>query len=141
MILLTFSINLRLQLNWIERLATDQEVLGSNPSRRTNFLLISIKYIIKQFHGINKKYWNELITNEKKPLNNKAIAGLYPPGSTIKIIVALSALENGIGNPKKYLNCTGVTELYGEKFHCWKKKGHGPMNLRSAIQRLSLIHI
>ncbi len=86
-------------------------------------------------HGIDKKYWNELISNDKKPLNNKAIAGLYPPGSTIKIIVALSALENGIWNPKKYLNCSGVTELYGEKFHCWKKKGHGPMNMRSAIQR------
>jgi len=86
-------------------------------------------------HGIDKKYWNELISNEKKPLNNKAIAGLYPPGSTIKIIVALSALENGIWNPKKYVNCNGVTELYGEKFHCWKKKGHGPMNMRSAIQR------
>ena len=86
-------------------------------------------------HGIDKKYWNKLISNEKKPLNNKAIAGLYPPGSTIKIIVALSALENGIWNPKKYVNCNGVTELYGEKFHCWKKKGHGPMNMRSAIQR------
>ncbi len=86
-------------------------------------------------HGIDKKYWNELISNEKKPLNNKAIAGLYPPGSTIKIIVAISALENGIWNPKKYVNCSGVTELYGEKFHCWKKKGHGPMNMRSAIQR------
>ena len=86
-------------------------------------------------HGIDKKYWNELISNEKKPLNNKAIAGLYPPGSTIKIIVALSALENDIWNPKKYVNCSGVTELYGEKFHCWKKKGHGPMNMRSAIQR------
>ena len=86
-------------------------------------------------HGIDKKYWNELISNEKKPLNNKAIAGLYPPGSTIKIIVALSALENDIWNPKKYVNCTGLTELYGEKFHCWKKKGHGPMNMRSAIQR------
>ena len=86
-------------------------------------------------HGIDKKYWNELISNEKKPLNNKAIAGLYPPGSTIKIIVALSALENGVWNPRKYVNCNGLTELYGEKFHCWKKKGHGPMNMRSAIQR------
>jgi penicillin-binding protein 2 len=86
-------------------------------------------------HGIDKKYWNELISNDKKPLNNKAIAGLYPPGSTIKILVALSALENDIWNPKKYVNCSGVTELYGEKFHCWKKKGHGPMNMRSAIQR------
>ena len=86
-------------------------------------------------HGIDKKYWNDLISNDKKPLNNKAIAGLYPPGSTIKIIVALSALENDIWNPKKYVNCSGLTELYGEKFHCWKKKGHGPMNMRSAIQR------
>ena len=86
-------------------------------------------------HGIDKKYWDQLIKNEKKPLNNKAIAGLYPPGSTIKTIVALSALENDVWNPKRYINCNGLTELYGEKFHCWKKKGHGPMNMRSAIQR------
>ena len=86
-------------------------------------------------HGIDKKYWESLISNEKKPLNNKAIAGLYPPGSTIKTIVALSALENDVWNPNKYITCNGLTELYGEKFHCWKKKGHGPMNMRSAIQR------
>ena len=86
-------------------------------------------------HGIDKKYWDSLLSNEKKPLNNKAIAGLYPPGSTIKTIVALSALENDVWNPKKYVTCSGLTELYGEKFHCWKKKGHGPMNLRSAIKR------
>ncbi len=86
-------------------------------------------------HGIEKKYWQELINNEKKPLNNKSISGLYPPGSTIKTIVALSALENDVWNPKKYLICTGKTELYGEKFHCWKKKGHGTLNMRTAIQR------
>ncbi len=86
-------------------------------------------------HGIDKKYWEQLISNDKKPLNNKSIAGLYPPGSTIKTIVALSALENDVWNPKKYITCSGLTELYGEKFHCWKKKGHGPMNMRSAIQR------
>ena len=51
-------------------------------------------------HGINKKYWEQLISNEKKPLNNKAIAGLYPPGSTIKTIVALSALENDVWDQK-----------------------------------------
>ena len=73
-------------------------------------------------HGIDKDYWKQLISNDLKPLNNKAISGLYPPGSTIKTIVALSALENDVWNPKKYLSCTGVTELYGEKFHCWKKK-------------------
>ena len=86
-------------------------------------------------HGIDKAYWKQLISNDLKPLNNKAISGLYPPGSTIKTIVALSALENDVWNPKKYLSCTGVTELYGEKFHCWKKKGHGSINMRTAIQR------
>ncbi len=86
-------------------------------------------------HGIDKKYWNELISNDKKPLINKAVSGLYPPGSTIKTIVALSALENNIVRPLKTVNCTGKIELYGEKFHCWKKKGHGIVNMRSAIKR------
>ena len=86
-------------------------------------------------HGVDRKYWNELINNEKKPLTNKALSGLYPPGSTIKTLVALSALENNISKPLNRVKCTGKIELFGEKFHCWKKKGHGIMNMRSAIQR------
>ena len=86
-------------------------------------------------HGIKTKEWNLLINNLKKPLNNKAIAGLYPPGSTIKTIVALSALENDIFSTKKSVECTGKIELFGEKFHCWKKKGHGIVTMRSAIQK------
>ena len=86
-------------------------------------------------HGVEKNYWNELIKNDKKPLTNKALSGLYPPGSTIKTLVALSALENGISKPLNKVKCTGKIELHGEKFHCWKKKGHGVMNMRSAIQR------
>ena len=86
-------------------------------------------------HGVDKDYWNSLISNKRKPLINKAISGLYPPGSTIKTLVALSALENKIINPSQRFNCTGKIELFGEKFHCWKKKGHGFMNLRSGIKR------
>ena len=86
-------------------------------------------------HGIETKDWNFLINNSNKPLTNKSIAGLYPPGSTIKTIVALSALENDVWNPKKTINCKGKIELYGEKFHCWKKKGHGYLSMRSAIKR------
>ena len=86
-------------------------------------------------HGVKKKYWQNLINNEKKPLVNKAISGLYPPGSTIKTLVALSALENKIVRPLKSVTCTGKIEMFGEKFHCWKKKGHGVVNLRSAIKR------
>ena len=86
-------------------------------------------------HGVGREYWNNLLNNDKKPLTNKAISGLYPPGSTIKTLVALSALENGISKPLQKVKCTGKIELFGEKFHCWKKKGHGIVNMRSAIQR------
>ena len=86
-------------------------------------------------HGVDRKYWNELLSNDKKPLTNKVLSGLYPPGSTIKTLVALSALENGISKPLNRVKCTGKIELFGEKFHCWKKKGHGVMNMRTAIQR------
>ena len=86
-------------------------------------------------HGVDRDYWNSLLNNEKKPLINKAIAGLYPPGSTIKTLVALSALENKIVTPSKTVNCKGKIEMFGEKFHCWKKKGHGVVNMRSAIKR------
>jgi len=85
-------------------------------------------------HGINSKDWKDLLDNTRKPLINKSISGLYPPGSTIKTIVALSALENQVISPKLTLQCTGLTELYGEKYHCWKHKGHGYVNLRSAIK-------
>ena len=86
-------------------------------------------------HGVDRNYWNSLINNDRKPLTNKAISGLYPPGSTIKTLVALSALENKIVSPLKSVNCTGKIEMFGEKFHCWKKKGHGVVNMRSAIKR------
>ena len=86
-------------------------------------------------HGLDRGYWNSLLKNEKKPLANKAISGLYPPGSTIKTIVALSALENKIIKPLDTFRCKGKIELYGEKFHCWEKKGHGIVNLRKGIQR------
>jgi len=89
----------------------------------------------KFVHGISQKEWEILIKDKKKPLINKPMAGLYPPGSTIKPIVALSALENDVINPKKIIECKGSIEFYDQKYHCWKEKGHGFMNLRSAIKQ------
>ncbi len=86
-------------------------------------------------HGIDNKSWKFLLNHRDKPLTNKAIAGLYPPGSTIKTIVALSALDNDIANTKSTVFCKGSIDFYGEKFHCWKKKGHGSMNMRDAIKQ------
>jgi len=89
----------------------------------------------KFVHGISSNDWQNLLTNKMKPLINKTISGLYPPGSTIKPIVALSALENDVTSPKFIVQCKGSIELYGQKYHCWKKKGHGFMNMRSAIKQ------
>jgi len=103
----------------------DIVVLVSNPTFDAN----------KFVNGISNKEWQDLITNPFKPLINKSLAGLYPPGSTIKPIVALSALENDIMSTKKTVYCKGNMELYGQTYHCWKEKGHGYMNMRSAIKQ------
>ena len=86
-------------------------------------------------HGISNKDWKLIRENPLKPLLNKTISGLYSPGSTIKPIVALSALENDVISPNMKVKCTGKIELYGHTYHCWKKKGHGYMDLRNAIKQ------
>ena len=99
-------------------------------------LVSSPTFEANQFvHGLDEKYWKSLIKNEMRPLTNKALSGLYPPGSTIKTLVALSALENKVIRPLDTFRCTGKIELYGEKFHCWEKDGHGIVNLRKGMQR------
>jgi penicillin-binding protein 2 len=85
--------------------------------------------------GINQDDWQLIINNPLKPLINKTLSGLYSPGSTIKPMVALSALENGIVNENFKVNCTGKIEMYGQTYHCWKKKGHGVVNLKSAMKQ------
>ena len=89
-------------------------------------------------HGIGHKDWQEIRDDPLKPLVNKSIAGLYSPGSTLKPIVALAALEFGTIDPERSIQCKGHKhpyELYGVKYHCWKKHGHGYMRLRNAIKQ------
>ena len=86
-------------------------------------------------HGISQKEWDEIRSDELKPLINKTISGLYSPGSTIKPLVALSALENDIISPNFKVRCNGKMEMYGQTYHCWKDKGHGIMDLRDGIKQ------
>ena len=86
-------------------------------------------------HGVSRKEWKELTENRDKPMLNKAISGLYPPGSTIKTLTALSALENDIVSSKLIVRCKGYIDLHGERFHCWKKKGHGVVGMRTALKK------
>jgi len=99
--------------------------MHSSPSFNPNLFL----------YGISSKEWKEIRENPLKPLLNKTVSGLYSPGSTIKPIVALSALENDVISPNQKVYCTGKMEMYGHTYHCWKEKGHGTMNLRNAIKQ------
>jgi len=85
--------------------------------------------------GINQDDWQLIRNNPLKPLVNKTLSGLYSPGSTFKPMVALSALENGIIDENFKVNCTGKIEMYGQTYHCWKKKGHGVVNLKNAMKQ------
>ena len=85
--------------------------------------------------GISQDDWQLIRNNPLKPLVNKTLSGLYSPGSTIKPIVALSALENDVITKDFKVNCTGKIEMFGQTYHCWKKKGHGVVSLKEAMKQ------
>ena len=85
--------------------------------------------------GINQDDWQLIRNNPMNPLVNKTISGQYSPGSTIKPIVALSALENKIINKDFKVFCKGKIESYGQTYHCWKKEGHGSVDLKEAMKQ------
>jgi penicillin-binding protein 2 len=86
-------------------------------------------------NGISKKDWDSLLNHPQRPLNDKVISGQYGPGSTIKMIVALAALEAGVITPETCMSCAGSISLGSHEFHChsWKHGGHGSVNLENAI--------
>jgi penicillin-binding protein 2 len=85
--------------------------------------------------GIDRVTWASLNTDRDRPLNDRAIQGRYAPGSTFKMAVALAALEEGIITPDFHASCAGHANFYGREFKCWKKAGHGVIDLRHAIEQ------
>jgi penicillin-binding protein 2 len=84
-------------------------------------------------NGISYDQWDKLQNNPFAPLSNKAISGQYPPGSTYKLIVAAAALEEGIITPDTKIFCKGSFTLGNRTYRCWKKGGHGWVDLHKAI--------
>ena len=82
----------------------------------------------------NKKYWDSILENTLSPLTDRSIQGLYSPGSTFKMIVAIAALTDGIIKSKNKVFCEGKLNFGDRLFHCWKTKGHGSMDVVSAIK-------
>lgn len=84
--------------------------------------------------GIQYQLWKELNDDPRKPLTNKPIAALYPPGSTFKLMVALAALEAGV-NPHNHVFCNGSFQSGRRTFHCWKEGGHGSVDMMDGIMQ------
>ena len=82
--------------------------------------------------GITPQQWHDLNTNDHAPMMNKVLQGSYPPGSTFKPAMALAAMDNGLENLE--VTCNGSLTLGNHEFHCWKKGGHGRLNLQQGIQ-------
>lgn len=84
--------------------------------------------------GISHHEWEMLSGDDHVPLRNKALQGLYPPGSTVKPMVGLALLNAGV-DPEATVACTGALRVGNAVFHCWKRGGHGGINLHRAIEQ------
>ena len=102
----------------------DVMALASSPSFDPNSFVL----------GISGSEYSALNTNEYRPLYNKAVSGSYPPGSTFKMVVALAALEAGELDPAETFWCPGHLQLGRRRFHCWRRGGHGHVNLHESLK-------
>lgn len=98
--------------------------LGSVPSYEANRLS----------GRLSQQEWKDLSDGKDHPMFNRATRGLYPPGSTFKMVTALAALEAGVLDPKEKINCTGSFELADQSYNCWKRHGHGQVDLHRALR-------
>jgi len=103
----------------------DLRAIGSAPSFDPNMFV----------RGISVPDWNGLINDGYRPLTAKAVQDGYPPGSTFKMVTALAALEAGEIDPEETVYCPGHMDVSDVRFHCWKRAGHGNMNLRDSLEQ------
>jgi penicillin-binding protein 2 len=97
--------------------------LASNPSFDPNLFV----------RGISTTDFNGLLENTFRPLVNKTVQGIYPPGSTFKMVTGLAALEAGVTDGNERVFCPGHMDVSGTRFHCWRRGGHGRVGLVSAL--------
>ncbi|WP_050929082.1 penicillin-binding protein 2 [Aestuariivita boseongensis] len=89
----------------------------------------------KFVRGISVNDYNDLLNNKYRPLASKSVQGIYPPGSTFKMITAMAALEEGLIGPDETVYCPGHLDVSGRRFHCWKRAGHGWVDLQNSLKQ------
>ena len=110
-------------------------VIAMDPSTGKILAMVSSPTFDQNFFvsGMSHKQWNDLISNPDRPMENKAIQAEYPPASVFKIITAIAGLEEGIIDEETVFNCPG-SYRYGDRvFNCWKRGGHGSVNVVKAL--------
>ena len=84
--------------------------------------------------GISVPAYAALRDDDHRPLHNKIVQGLYPPGSTFKMVTLLAALESGDVTPRETVYCGGSVNVSNRRFHCWKRGGHGAVDLAESLR-------
>ncbi|MGB3147490.1 MAG: penicillin-binding protein 2 [Paracoccaceae bacterium] len=103
----------------------DVLAIGSTPGFDPNLFV----------RGISTTDYNALLENDHRPLADKTVQGAYPPGSTFKMVTALAALSAGVIDTEERIHCPGYMELGDRKFHCWKRGGHGGVDLTYSLEQ------
>ncbi len=103
----------------------DLRAISSTPSFDPNLFV----------RGISVVDYQALTQNNHRPLANKTVQGTYPPGSTFKMITAMAALEAGVIGPANTVYCPGFLKVGSRRFHCWKRGGHGTVDLETSLKR------
>ncbi|MBU4232260.1 MAG: penicillin-binding protein 2 [Proteobacteria bacterium] len=83
--------------------------------------------------GLTTQEWQKINRDKTHPLENRTLKGQYPPASTFKIVMAVAGLEEKVITPGTIIYCNGAMPVGNHVFHCWRKGGHGPMNLHRAM--------
>lgn len=109
----------------IDCVTGDLRAIASSPTYDPNLFV----------RGISVADYRALTENPYRPLASKTVQGTYPPGSTFKMVTAMAALEAGLIGPKDTVYCPGFLEVSGRRFHCWKRGGHGHIDLKNSLKQ------
>lgn len=132
------SIDVRLQNAAMERLGSEKRAAAVVIAVATGEVVVMASVPTFDPNDVTGQVppatWRRIAEGEHQPMLNRAISGLYPPGSTLKMVTALAGLEAGVITPKDKIRCNGSFTLANQTYRCWHRRGHGRVDLREAIK-------
>jgi penicillin-binding protein 2 len=135
---IALTIDTELQRKVAERLSREQRAAAVALDTATGDVVMMVSVPAHDpgnlVRRVTPRAWAKIRERGSDPLVNRAIRGLYPPGSTFKMVTALAALEAGVINPATRITCDGQTELAGQVFRCWKRSGHGVCDFHRGLR-------